>query len=202
MKPTQSQTKNRFYLALGDSMSIDIYTRVQHGGAVSQLIRRLQGRQPEKLHWRLDDRTLDGQVIAGVDFRRSPHGPADLITITIGGNDLLQNMRRPPADFIPEFTAGYQRLMTGLRQAHAGARIVVGNIYHPQGELPPELAEGLELVNEFIGSESLVHDFRLADIHAAFLGHEDEYLTLGIEPSHAGATVIADLFERAADQHP
>jgi hypothetical protein len=76
MKPTETKT----YLALGDSMSIDAYTGVPGGGAVTQLFKRLQARNGEE--WRLDDRTCDGCTIEGV-ARLLPLPPADLVTMTV-----------------------------------------------------------------------------------------------------------------------
>jgi lysophospholipase L1-like esterase len=179
------------YLALGDSMSIDAYTGQAGGGAVSQFYKRLCGRPGDC--WRLDDRTVDGQIITGVNFL----GQADLITMTIGGNDLLQNMDSGPAEFIPRFSEAYCRLAAGIRRAHPQATVVVGNIYQPQG-LSASLQASLDECNCVIGRWAEVHGFRLADIHGAFQGHEDEYLCLAIEPTLKGATAIADLFEQAA----
>ena len=72
------------FLALGDSMSIDDYTGVQGGGAVNQFFRTL-GK-----NWTLDDRTFDGCLMAEVP----QNGRGDLITLTIGGNDLLCNREK------------------------------------------------------------------------------------------------------------
>ena len=180
------------YLALGDSMSIDLYTGQAGGGAVAQFYRRLCQRPGDC--WRLDDRTLDGQQMAGVKFRG---WPADLITMTIGGNDLLMNMDRDPAEFIPEFSRQYARLTLALREAHPRATVIVGNIYRPQAGVAGALEKALDEINCIIGRVAAAYGFRLADIHAAFRGHEQEYLCLGIEPTLNGATVIADLFEAA-----
>ena len=72
---------SKTYLALGDSMSIDDYTGVRGGGAVNQFFRTLGN------EWSLDDRTFDGCQMVGVPR----NGRGDLITLTIGGNDLLWN---------------------------------------------------------------------------------------------------------------
>ena len=116
--------------------------------------------------------------------------------MTMGGNDLLQNMERDPAEFIPGFARAYSRLAAGIRQAHPQAVVVVGNIYQPQG-LSAGLQASLDECNRVIGHWAGVYGFRLADIHGAFQGHEEEYLCLAIEPTLKGATVIADLFEQA-----
>jgi lysophospholipase L1-like esterase len=187
----------RTYLALGDSMSIDRYTGVAGGGAVAQLYRRLQGRQDAD--WRLVDETYDGCTMAGVPLSRRPGG-VDLITVTIGGNDLLQNMHRPLGEYLPEFQWSYRRLLGRLQKlarpasAIADALVVVGNIYHPQWPLRPELHEALDQVNRFIADKVRRYGFCLADIAAAFRGREAEYLCRDIEPTLKGAAVIANLF--------
>ena len=185
MKPTETKT----YLALGDSMSIDYYTDVKGGGAVTQLYKRLCARPGAC--WHLEDRTTDGFRMADIDFQGPP---ADLITMTVGGNDLLQNMDRNPTEFIPCFSEAYCRLAAGIRRAHPQASVIVGNIYQPQG-LAAGLQAALDECNRVIGRWAKVYEFRLADIHRAFRGHEREYLCLLIEPTLKGASVIADLFE-------
>ncbi len=195
MKDTQTTQATKTYIALGDSMSIDFYTGVKGGGAVSQFYKRLC--QRPGTCWRLDDRTVDGQRMAGVDFA----GTADLITMTIGGNDLVQNMDRDPAELIPEFAQGYGRLTRGIREAHPQAIVIVGNVYACQG-LSKALQAALDECNGFIGRCVRGAGFRLADIHGAFLGHEDEYLCYGIEPTLKGATVIAGLFETGHELIP
>ena len=52
--------KQHTYLALGDSMSIDEYTGVVGGGAVTQFFKRLKG------VWDLKDSTFDGCTIPEV----------------------------------------------------------------------------------------------------------------------------------------
>ena len=181
------------YLALGDSMSIDKYTGVPGGGAVAQLHKRLAKRGDA--NWTLDDRTFDGCTISGVP-RTSPLLNVALVSMTIGGNDLVQNMDRDLQEYIPEFERSYRDLLGGIRNRHPQAVVIVGNIYHPQADLPPHLDAALQKVNLFIAATVQQHGFRLADIYGAFRGHEQEYLCLGIEPTLKGATVIADLFER------
>ena len=73
--------------------------------------------------------------------------------------------------------------------------MIVGNVYRPQWPLTEALLKAFGEANRIIRLAVSQSGFRLADIHGAFLGHEREYLCYGIEPSLAGATVIADLFE-------
>ena len=191
MKTTPKPTLK--YLALGDSISIDRYTNVEGGGAAAQLYARLRREDPA---WELDDQTFDGCTIRQVPVNGD--NDADLITLTVAGNDLLTNQHRDPNEFAPEFMDRYRNLCRRIRSQYQRARVIVANVYSPQGFLPAELRQGLDLVNHFIAAVLPDYGFTLADIHAAFLGHEEEYLTLQIEPSLAGATCIAKLFYDAA----
>jgi lysophospholipase L1-like esterase len=191
MKTTQKPTLK--YLALGDSISIDRYTNVEGGGAAAQLYARLRREDPA---WELDDQTFDGCTIRQVPVNGD--NDADIATLTIGGNDLLQAQYRDPNEFGPKFMDAYRDLCRRIRSQYPRATVTVGNIYNPQGVLPDQLRQGLELVNQFIAAVLPDYGFILADINAAFRGHEEEYLTLQIEPSLAGATCIAKLFYDAA----
>jgi lysophospholipase L1-like esterase len=249
MEDTVKPTKT--YLALGDSMSISAYTGHADGGAVAQLYKRLQTRQDTA--WRLIDESYDGCVMAGVPLTQRPGG-VDLITCTIGGNDLLLNLHRGIDAYRPEFEASYRRLMGRLQKLArrpkpspeaieaigkyrcndvvellaAGkitkeeaarmadeftdprriadefgrdAAVIVGNIYHPlPGTLSDHLLAALDGVNAFIGEQVRKYGHRLADIAGAFLGNEERYLVMNIEPNLAGATEIARLFEEAYDR--
>jgi lysophospholipase L1-like esterase len=185
-------------------MSIDAYTGVKGGGAVAQLYKRLQARQDAT--WRLIDETYDGCLIRGVPLTHRPGG-VDLVTVTIGGNDLLQNMGQPVEAYRQEFEQSYCRLLGRLQKLGrhksrdtgivTDATVIVGNIYQPAG-FAKGLQAALDAVNGFIGEKVAAYGFHLADIAGAFLGHEGDYLCYGIEPTLKGASVITDLFERAA----
>ena len=194
--------RTKTYLALGDSMSIDRYTNTPNGGAVNQFYRRLCERHGDVRQ--LDDRTADGQTIAGVKSDPRPsHRSATVVTMTIGGNDLLCHLTRDAGQFLPRFRQAYRTLLADIKVNHPRARVIVGNIYRPVTDtapwhIPADLVPLLADVNGFIGRTVLKFGFRLADIHGAFLGHEAEYLCLCVEPNLAGATAIAGLFEQQA----
>jgi lysophospholipase L1-like esterase len=82
------------YLAIGDSISIDDYTGVGGGGAASQLAR--------KLGVDLVDLTRDGNTTQGVlaDLAAAPPA-ADVVTLTAGGNDLLEGDPAPASPDCP-----------------------------------------------------------------------------------------------------
>jgi lysophospholipase L1-like esterase len=184
-------TESRTYLALGDSMSIDRYTGVQGGGAASQFYAWLKSRGQS---WILDDKAADM-----CRMRYVPASAAgDLITLTIGGNDLLADHELYAKEGLGSFADEHLDLLSKLRATNPTAILIVGNIYAPQVPLPDQLAQSLDEANAIIATNVQKADGRLADIRDAFRGHEREYLCYDIEPSLKGATVIASLFKECA----
>ena len=177
----------RTYLALGDSMSIDDYTGIVGGGSVQQFFRTLGD------NWRLDDQTFDGCRMS--DVPTSGHG--DLVTLTVGGNDLLCEAERYLKQGLGDFALKHAALLARLRDANPKATVIVGDVYAPAvslGEVQAcRLAEANAIIRENCGRIGA----QLAPIYDAFLGRESTLLCLGIEPTLSGARVIAKLFERA-----
>jgi lysophospholipase L1-like esterase len=183
------------YLALGDSISIDDYTGVQGGGAVSQLARKLGAG--------LIDLTRDGNTTHGVlaDLAAAP-AAADILTLTAGGNDLLGG--DPPRAIL-------RRLhQIAARTEPLRARVIINTVYDPSDgdndlgrrELglsrlaTIELRRRLNALNRGISKLAHEHGFLLADLERLFHGHglashEPWYVQM-IEPNLAGATAIAD----------
>jgi lysophospholipase L1-like esterase len=175
------------YLALGDSMSIDDYTGVRGGGAVNQFFRTL-GK-----NWELDDRTLDGCNMATVPL----NGRGDLITLTIGGNDLVWNREKYLRDGIGDFQREHAALLTSIRRENPRALFIVGDIYEPATPLTSEERRGLADANTAIHKNCRKVQALVAPIHDAFQGRSQSYLCLAIEPTLLGASAIAKLFEEA-----
>ncbi|MFI5915043.1 SGNH/GDSL hydrolase family protein [Dactylosporangium sp. NPDC051541] len=206
------------YYALGDSMSIDDYAGGPGLGAASLLA---------------DDLGIDLLLLArdgatSEDVLRRQLGqvtgrPA-LITVTMGGNDLLTAIVESP-DKVPaavEATAAnYDTLLTSL--SATGARIVVSTVYDPTdgtGDLSwaglPDIDEGLALLesmNTAIRTAATRHGAAVADLHGAFLGHgaqagdittsdshpanRELWLCGHIEPNAWGAQAIRDTWRSA-----
>lgn len=140
-----SNHKTSTYLALGDSMSIDQYTGVKGGGAVSQFHKWLGSL------WSLDDRSADMCRMRYVptDVR------GDVITLTIGGNDLLADRQRYIDEGLESFADEHLALLQALRQANPDAIFIVGNVYAPQTPLTEELTQCLKMPTMQL---QLVHD--------------------------------------------
>jgi lysophospholipase L1-like esterase len=183
------------YLAVGDSISIDDYTGVDGGGAVSQLAR--------KLGLEVVDLTLDGNTTSGVlaDLARAPTA-ADVVTLTAGGNDLLHG--DVPGAILRRLHEIAQRIEP------IGSQVVVNTVYDPSdgddevgrrelglSELElSELRHALNALNRGIAELAAEHGFLLADLERLFHGHgaaaADSWYVQVIEPNLAGATAIAE----------
>jgi lysophospholipase L1-like esterase len=182
------------YLALGDSISIDDYTGVHGGGAVSQLAR--------KLGLQLVDLTRDGNTSQGVlaDLAAAP-AAADVVTLTAGGNDLLGG--DPPRAIL-------RRLHEiAARTQPLGAPVIVNTVYDPSdghNELGRrelglsrlatiELRRRLNALNRGIATLAQEYGFLLADLEQLFYGHglasDEPWFVQVIEPNLPGATAIA-----------
>jgi lysophospholipase L1-like esterase len=192
------------YAALGDGMSGDVHPEADHAqrigrrvrglGAASLLHRNNDSVWPEfrgcDLHTRFGRRrwtilAADGANIATVRESQLPllRGGAEIVTLTVGGNDLLAALGA--AESRADFEREAERIQNDLRRLIAdvvatGARLVIlGTIYDPTdgtGRLPP-LGDRLPIdlldaTNEVIRKAAEAHETTaLADIQPHFLGH-------------------------------
>lgn len=208
------------YVALGDSMSIDLYPALDAGeidvavalerdvtagnvaplGAASLLYRNDDARWPEEQGADLVTRypglelrnlATDGATIGDVFGEQLPQLEESeddtLITLTVGGNDLLSAFANRPRASLLEAIArdvrdAYEFLVDALRRARPNALIVLSTIYDPSdrlgripgvleeaGVLPLEILDGM---NDHIRTlASGTPGTALADVHGRFLGH-------------------------------
>ena len=178
------------YLALGDSMSIDDYTGVKRGGAVRQFHQWLGDR------WRLDDRTFDG-----CRMQRVPtDGKGDVVTLTIGGNDLLMARERYLSQGVDQFAKEHFELLDAVRSNNPKSLLIVGDVYAPHYPLSNEERAGLQAANAVIRDNCDRVAARLAPINESFRGQEEDFLCLGIEPTLEGASAMATLFREVFSQ--
>ena len=143
--------------------------------------------------WALADQWADGCVIASVP--REHQG--DLITLTIGGNDLLTAQERWLAEGLGAFKREHLALLQALRARNPGAVLIVGNVYAPQFQLEARRLALLHEANGLIAANVTAVGAQLADINARFRGNDDALLCRLIEPTLAGAAAIAELFRQA-----
>jgi len=186
------------YVALGDSISIDLYAGGPGRGGASLLARNRDDDFPD---WRGRDLATrwpglryellaqDGGTTAGLlDVQlpllaRSGRRP-DVVTLTVGGNDLLAAYGDTTAAraVVRGVREGVSRALGTLRGAVAPeASIAVGTVYDPSdgtGDaaalgLPPwpEAVGLIGELNEALRTVAREHGARVADVHGTFLGH-------------------------------
>ena len=251
------------YLALGDSVSIDLYPALDVGqtevavnlerdalaggvaplGAASLLHENDEERWPEitgrelKSHApdvRFANLASDGATIGEVFGFQVPEletvvgaaggggGEETLVTLTVGGNDLLSAFANRPGArllgrFVEDIVQAYDYLVAAIVRELPGATILLTTVYDPTDGtgVAPGLLDGagplplqhLDRVNAHVRElAERTPGARLADVHARFLGHgvtapeaERYYWRRSlVEPSALGASEIRRVWLEAA----
>jgi len=186
------------YVALGDSISIDLYAGGPGRGGASLLARNRDEDFPD---WRgrdlatrspglrLELLAQDGGTTAGLldlqlpRLARAGRRP-DVVTLTVGGNDLLAAYGDTPAALavVRGVREGVSRALGALRDGLAPeASVAVGTVYDPSDGRGDAAALGLPAwpdavhligeLNEVLRAVAREHGARVADVHGAFLGH-------------------------------
>lgn len=203
------------YLALGDSISIDDYTNVAGGGAVSQFAHKIGAPQVQDLTQ--DGRTTDGVI----DSLRQINITPDIVTLTAGGNDFLRGAsqvlsRQSGASWekVAHTTLNNLRFIAD-RLKEFQCPVLLNTVYDPTDGDDSLLAQfGLadptharatfNALNDGLRVLAHEHDFLLADLEHLFHGHgamaRDTWFVMHIEPNLAGATAIADEWYRIYNQ--
>lgn len=206
-------------------------------GAASLLYRNDDARWPEEQGDDLVTRypgisfanlASDGATIGDVFGEQLPQlaesEAPSLITLTIGGNDLLSAVANRPRISLLEAIArdvaeAYEFLLDSLHRTRPNALVMLATIYDPSdgtahipgvleqvGPLPLPVLDGL---NECIRTLAAgTPRTALADVHAYFMGHgvtapEDErwfWKRSLIEPNALGANEIRRLWRRTLDE--
>ncbi len=197
------------YVALGDSMSTDHYPtcdvrdldappgRLDPLGAASLLHGNDDGRWPEFRGQDLQRQSPgiellslaeDGAMIDDVATEelarlgRDREDPDILITLSVGGNDLLDALAagRGLETAMSRVQRRYEDLIATVREELPHATLVVTTVYDPTdgtGRLPgleaygPLPLEYLDAFNERVRGTARTPGVVLADVHRHFLGH-------------------------------
>lgn len=245
------------YVALGDSMSIDLYPALDTGetdvsvnlerdpaaGLVAPLGAASLLYQNDDAHWPdeqgsdlvarypglvLHKLATDGATIGDVFGEQLPQlaesDEETLITLTVGGNDLLSAFSAKPRASLLERIArdvndAYEFLVDAIRRTRPNALLLLTTVYDPSdrtGHIPGVLEEVgtlplsvLDGFNRHI--ERLVSGTphtALADVHAHFLGHgasasdADRWYWRRslIEPNALGASEIRRVWRDTLDE--
>jgi lysophospholipase L1-like esterase len=245
-----------WYVALGDSMSIDLYPaldagetdvavaleRVAHAGAIaplgaaSLLYRNDDARWPEEQgadlvsyypgieHVNLcTDGATIGDVFGEQMAQLEQSEVRTLLTITVGGNDLLSAFANRPRRSLLDAIArdvgdAYEFLVDAVRRMRPNALVLLTTVYDPSdrmGKIPGVFEEAgklpievLDTLNDKIRALAFgTPGAALADVHAHFLGHgasvpeADRWYWRRslIEPNALGASEIRRVWRDALD---
>jgi lysophospholipase L1-like esterase len=127
-----------------------------------------------------------------------------VITLTVGGNDLLRILKGANAgQVLSEFQTNFTLILQNLRAALPDARIVVSNLYTiPQ---IPGADQVVPVFNQIVAGVASAFNVPVADVYSAFLGRHGLLLIERpgaapdeVHPTNAGYRVIARAFEAAA----
>lgn len=221
------------YVALGDSISIDDYAGGAGNGGASLFARN---RDEDFPAWRGHDLAalpfhllaMDGATISTLlrfQLPRVAHLGPSVVTLTIGGNDLLAAYGRTQAArrVIAAVGDGLRRALGVPMSLQPRPRVAVGTVYDPSdgtGDaaalgLPPwpPALDLLAELNETIRSTAARQGAAVAEIHRAFLGHglargdpsqpaarptdRELWYCLVIEPNAWGASGVRGAFWEA-----
>lgn len=245
------------YVALGDSMSIDLYPALDAGatdvavalerhpgagviaalGAASLFHANDDARWPEDegddlvhrypgielLNVATDGATI-GDVFGEQLAQVGESEAATLVTLTVGGNDLLSAFaNRPRASLLDAIARdvmdAYELLLDAVRRARPASLVILTTIYDPSdgtahipgafedaGPLPLHVLDGLNAGIRTLGAGT--PGVTTADVHAHFLGHgvatpepaERWYWRRSlVEPGARGAHKIRRAWRQALD---
>jgi lysophospholipase L1-like esterase len=126
-----------------------------------------------------------------------------VITLTVGGNDLLSILRgADPTQVIAQFAANLTQILYALRASLPQTRIYISNLYSiPEIQGSDAVVQRLNLVIAQVAA-AIPGGVPVADVYSAFQGRDGLLLVerhgadpLEVHPTNAGYRVIAQAFE-------
>lgn len=192
------------YMALGDSLVAGYGALPATQGYVYRLYRdEVFDKIPHTLFSNAgvpgvtSKQVLDYQVPQAIQAFRP-----GVITITVGGNDLLRILKgEDPNLVLSEFQANFAQILGALRTALPNTRIYVSNLY-----TIPQIAGADQVVpvfNQIVAGVAGMYNVPVADVYGAFLGRRGLLLIERpgaapdeVHPTNAGYEVIANAFEK------
>ncbi len=235
LEPASSPHQITQYIALGDSISTDDYPG-RDRGAVSLLYLNRDKEFPEfeqrdllslysgtKLIFAASNGATTGTVLHAQLSSLPPSVPGlTLVTVTIGGNDLLRAIHRGRGSLDDEtkiIVKNIERIVTILKSTYPSSLILLGTVYDPTdgigdlfspGQPLTEALTMLDQINTRIRTLAVLPRVQLVDIHEHFLGHGSHHadstnpyydadnpaswFTAKIEPNKRGASEVRRLF--------
>jgi lysophospholipase L1-like esterase len=202
-----SFSNNTRYLALGDSLAAGFGALPATRGYAYLLY--LKGVYDTEINTSFANAAVPGATSSDVLAFQVPQAirifRPHVITISVGGNDLLKILGgADPVQVLTEFQINLGQILCGLRQALPQTRIYIHNLYDIP-EITEGIPGGLQAILQFNAIVARVGQAcgaGVVDVFSAFSG-QDGLLIIDrkghepfeVHPTNAGYRVIADAFE-------
>ena len=203
-----SFSNNTKYLALGDSLAAGFGALPATRGYAYLLY--LKGVYDKEINTSFANAAVPGATSSDVLTYQVPQAIAifrpHVITISVGGNDLLKILGgADPVQVFTEFQGNLTQILCGLRQALPQTRVYIHNLYDIP-EITEGIPGGLQAILQFnaivAGVAQACGAAGVADVYSAFLGRQGlliidrkRHEPFEVHPTNAGYRVIADAFE-------
>lgn len=208
--PTSFFPRDLHIVAAGDSLTQGVGDSTNSGGYIPYLAEHLEsektirnanfdnfgvrGNRSDQLLKRLENKNVQSSL-----------GEADIIILTIGGNDLMKVVKENFSNLRlnqfqigqKEFAEQLQEILTAIRKQNQEAPIVLVGLYNPFYNWFADVEEMNQIVDEWnVESNSIVGmdgNAYFVDIHDIFLNNEENLLyTDYFHPNDRGYQLIAD----------
>lgn len=193
------------YMALGDSLAAGYGAQPATQGYVYQLYQRgVFDQTPNTL---FSNAAVPGATSADVLQYQVPQAvqrfQPHVITITVGGNDLLSILNgADPVIVLGQFQNNLAAILASLRAGLPDSEIIVSNLY-AIGDIPGAEAV-VPVFNQIVAGVSAQFGAKVADVFSEFDGRSGLLLierngagAFEVHPTNAGYRSMADAFETA-----
>jgi lysophospholipase L1-like esterase len=203
-----SFSNNTKYLALGDSLAAGFGALPATRGYAYLLY--LKGVYDTELNTTFANAAVPRATSSDVLAFQVPQAikifRPDVITISVGGNDLLKILGgADPVQVLTEFQSNLAGILCGLRQGLPQTRVYIHNLYDIP-EITERIPGGLQAILQFnaivAGVAQACGAAGVADVFSAFMGQQGLLIIdrkghepFEVHPTNAGYRVIADAFE-------
>lgn len=206
--PAASAAGAKNYVLLGDSIAYGQGIANSQDACYGRIVANTNG-------YNYANYSVDGYTSGAllkyldVDFVAAGVRKANIIQISIGGNDFLtSNMLvllfagklgiDAPFDSIgSKFSENFSAIISKIRSLNSSARILVQTVYNPaDGIFSDVYQKGADTINNAIRGYLSSHKgaFSIVDVASAFAGHAGEYIAADtIHPNSKGNLVIAQV---------
>jgi lysophospholipase L1-like esterase len=217
--PASFFPKDLHIVAAGDSLTQGVGDSTNSGGYIPYLADQLEkektiknanfenfgvrGNRTDQLLSRLENKNMQSSI-----------QDADLIILTIGGNDLMKVVKENFSSLkLNYFTAEQkvfeellQIIFSKIRNQNPEAPIILIGLYNPFYNWFADVKEMNQIVDEWNGKSQIIVDndgnAYFVDIHDIFLNNEENLLyTDYFHPNDRGYQLIADRVYDILDQH-